>query len=327
MKKIAVCFCVCACLIFIGVTGEAIGADMKFPDRPIKLYVGWGAGGGTCMMSRIVSQKAGEILGVSVIVVPKPGAGGTIASDFVARSKPDGYTLGVTTSANNLSALILPPPVSYTNDDFEFFGMFATNPMILFVSSNSPWKTLDELVNYAKAHPGQLKYPSAGAGTSVHTVVEILNKAANIETVHVPMKSGPQMLAAVMGGHCDFSVGFMTTVASAREGGRIRFLATATEKRVSWFPDTATFAELGYPTAVLTPWYAIGGPKGMPNEVSKKLRDAFAVAFQDKEIGQMLKKIGVDPTYMPAEEFSRFIESEETRIRDLYKKAGLEVLP
>lgn len=317
-------FCLVGCIVITGMAGGVLAAGSSFPTKPIKLYVGWGAGGGTCQMARIISQRAGEVLGRPVMVIPKPGASGTICNDFVRRAKPDGYTLTVVTLANNGASLLL-KKVPYTNDDFEYFGMWANNPMILFVNTESPWKTLEELMDYAKKHPRKLKYSSTGVGGSSHVTMEMFNKAANIQTVNVPMKSGPKMLASVLGGHCQLAMGWMTTVAPAREGGRIRFLAAATPQRLKWFPDVPTFSEKGYPTVVYSPWYGVGGPVGIPKEASDKLKDAFATSFQDKTVHKLLRKIGVNPDYKPPDEFTKFVHSEFARLKKTFKEIDLEM--
>jgi len=318
-------FSLIGCMVFTGMAGEILAAGGDFPTKPIKLYVGWGAGGGTSMMTRVVAQKAGEFLGRPVVVISKPGAAGTICNDFVRRAKPDGYTLTVATSANNGSALLI-RKVQYTNDDFEYIGLFANNPMILFVSVDSPWKTLEGLVAYAKKHPGELKYTSAGVGTSADITMQMFAKAAGIKMVHVPMKSGTKMLSSVMGGHAQLASGWMTTVATARQGKRIRFLAAATPQRLKWFPNVPTYIEKGYPSVVFSPWYGVAGPKGMPKAVFDKLKDAFAKSFQDKETKKMLRKLGVNPDVKSAPEFNKFVHSEFERLHALYKEIGIPMV-
>ncbi len=310
-------------VVFAGMSSEVLAAKNNFPNKPIHLYVGWGAGGGVSMMARVISQRAGEILGQPLLVVPKPGAGGTICNDFVSKSKPDGYTLTVTTLANNGSALLL-NKLPYTIDDFEYLGMFAHLPMILFVNSESQWKTLEELVAYAKGHPNELKYSSNGVGASAHISTALFCKEANIQSVHVPMKSDPEVIASILGGHCQFSMGFLTTVLPVKDGGKVRFLATPSSQRIEWFPNVPTFHEKGL-SVFYNPWYGIGAPKGLPKEVSEKLRDAFAKTFQDKEVHEMLKKLGLVPTYKSAEEYSNFVHSEFNGLQETFKKIGLPI--
>ncbi len=308
-------------MVLIGFNGEVLSAGNNFPTKPIQLYVGWGAGGGTSMYARVISQRAGEILGQPMVVMPKPGAGGTICNDYVRRSNPDGYTLTVATLPNNGTTLLI-QKIPYTIDDFEYFGKFAINHMILLVSSKSPWKTLEELIAYAKEHPKELKYTSNGIGSSAHIAMELFNYAANIQTVHIPMKSDAEMLSSLLGGHCQLIMGFMSTALPVMEGGKVRFLATASEQRVKLYPDTPTFREKGL-QFVYTPWYGIAGPKGIPKEVSDKLKNAFSNTFQDEGVHGMLRQFGITPDYQPAEEFTKFVHSEFKRFEEIFKKIGL----
>lgn len=311
-------------IIFTGVF-NGVQADVKdFPNKPINLYVGWGAGGSTSIMARIVSQRAGEIFGQPVVIINKPGAGGTICSDFVRRSKPDGYTISVATSGTHVQSL-LTLKVPYTIDDFEYIGKFATMPYFLFVNSQSPWKTLDDLIDYAKKHPGELKYASAGTGSGHHISMELFSHEANIKVVHVPMKSGPEVISAILGNHCQMGCDGLPTLKPLLEGGRFRFLAAYSKKRLDEFPNLPTFTEKGYSSVVFSSWYGIGAPKGIPKEVSDILKDGFGKALQDKEVHKMLEGIGVIPDYLSADDFTQFIHLEYKRLYEIIKRMGLLV--
>lgn len=321
-NKWLVFFIFIGCMVFIGMVDEVLTAGIDFPTRPINLYVGWDAGGGTCMQARVLSEKAGEIFKQPVVVIPKPGVGGTIASDFVRKAKPDGYSLTLATISNH-SAGLLVSKANYNIDDFEYLGQYCKNISILFVSSESPFKTIEDLIAYAKTHPRELKYASLGSGSSTQIVMEMLNIAAGLEIVHIPMKSSAENIAALLGGHVQVTVGGMSSVAPVKEGGKVRFLALAGEKRIEAFPDVPTFAERGYPTVVYDMWYGVAGPKGIPKEVSNKLKDAFAIAFQDKEVKARLGKLGVFPTYKTGDEFTKMVHSDFARYQEIFKKIGL----
>jgi tripartite-type tricarboxylate transporter receptor subunit TctC len=324
MKRVKIIVFFICCTVIMGIAGQGFPASDNFPTKPINLYVGWGAGGGVSMMARVVSSKAGEILGAPIVVMNKPGGGGTIANDFVHRAKPDGYSLTVATLANNGSALLLNKQ-PYTISDFEYLGMFAHLPMILFVSSESPWKTLEQLINYAKEHPGDLKYSSNGVGASAHISTAWFCSESNIQAVHLPMKSDSEVLSSILGGYSQMSMGFLTTILPVKEGGKVRFLATASEKRLEWFPEVPTFREKGF-SVVYNPWYGIAAPRGLPKEVSGKLQDAFAKTFQDAEVREMLKKLGCDPMYKSSEEFTKFVNSEFKKLHEVFKKIGLPIV-
>lgn len=310
-------------LLIAGMTGEVLAADKDFPIKPINLYVGYAPGGGTSMMARAIASKAGEILSVPIVVLNKPGAGGTISVDFVRRSKADGYSLVVGTMSNLVTGPII-TKVPYQIDDLDFWGMFAAEYMIMMVNSNSPWKTLEELIDYAKKHPGELKYASVGHGSGQHVTTEMLNHVIGIKTVHVPMKGDAEILSSILGGHCQFAMAYSSGVRSVKEGERVRFLATTSEQRMQEFPDVPTFVEKGYPGVGFMSFYVVAGPPGMPKEVSDKLKDAFEKTFKDNEFHRMLEKFGVIPTYMPADQCTKFVQSEEKRLRKFIKEIGLE---
>jgi tripartite-type tricarboxylate transporter receptor subunit TctC len=188
------------------------------------------------------------------------------------------------------------------------------------------WTEEWQAADYAKKHPGELKYPSVGYGSSTHLAMEMFNHATGTKMVHVPMKSDPEMLASILGGHCQVSMMYEVGLQAMQEGGRIRLLATAGQQRLSWLPDMPTFSEKGYPGVVYFVWYGVAGPKDMPKEVSDKLRDAFDKTFQDMEFHNMIKKFGVTPTYMPGDQFKKFIHSEAKRLRSLMIESGLKVI-
>jgi tripartite-type tricarboxylate transporter receptor subunit TctC len=315
----------CGMVVSSMMVSNGNGAE-KFPSRPINLYIGMPAGGGLHTMSRVIADKATEILGVPVLVISKPGAGGTIAAEFVNRSKPDGYTLCVPIPQMVSYGEYLLSEVKYKNTDFEYFGMFGTNYMFLYVMSEKPWKTLEELIAYAKKNPNGLKYPSISI--SMNILMENFCKSAGIKMIHVPMKGETENMAAMVGGHVDVGIGFMRTLQSMTEAGKIRILAAFTDERKKYFPNVPTFAEKGFPQATdpVVNFYGVAGPKGMPKEVSAKLNDAFAKTFQDKGVHESLEKIGVDGIYMPPAEFEKLISSSEKNFRKLYKEYGFEIL-
>ncbi|MDB4444269.1 tripartite tricarboxylate transporter substrate binding protein [bacterium] len=318
-------FSICLCLLILsGITGLASSADKDFPSRAINLYVGWGPGGGTSMQARIISSKATELLNTPVVVKNKPGASASICHDFVRRAKPDGYTLMLTTSADSLTApLLLGTP--YKVADFEYFGMFAGNPMVLVVNSKSPWNTLQDLIKYAKANPGKLKYASGGPSSATRVMMEIFKNEAGVNIVHVPFKSEPEILAAMLGEHCQVAISHLTGIQPVKDSGQLRVLSAVSEKRLKWYPDLPTLAEQGLSTPIYEPFWAVGGPSGMPKEVSAKLKDALEKTFQDKEVTKMLVRLGATPTFMSGEDLTKYLNSQIDKLSVVYKKIGFEV--
>lgn len=312
------------CIVLVGMVGEGL-ARKDFPTKSLQIYVGWGGGGSTCMQTRVLAQKLSEILEVAVVVIPKPGAGGTIANDHVRRAKPDGYKLCVATTSNTVGNLLL-RKVPYTIEDFDFLCQFSNQATILAVNRESPWKTLDELIAYAKEHPGELKYPSAGIGTSAHIIMEMFGRAAGIEIVHVPMKSGAEMLSTVLGGHCQLVSQYVVTIAPALTAQRFRPLALNHPRRLKKYPDIPTFAELGLPQVEYNTYYGIAGPKGLRKEALDILKDSLGQAAQDKDVQATLRKLGLLPEYKTAEEFSQFVHRESKRIRKIFVDIGIPIV-
>jgi len=317
-------FFVCVTL-FAGAPIEVLSAEKDFPNRPITLYVGFGAGGVTSMASRVIASKASEILGQPMLIVNKPGATGTIAVDYVLRQKPDGYSLAAAVFVNTVMSLLV-MDVPYKTEDLEFFGCYGTEYQALTVHSDSAWKTLEELVEYAKKHPGELKYPSIGYGSSAHIVMETFNKEAGIKTVHVPMKSGPEMTASLLGGHCQLAMSYVTELVALKDAGKIRFLAACSEERLKEIPDVPTFKEKGYKGIGYTLFFGVVGPKGMPKEVLNKLKETFTIVFQDKEVLKMLEKFGITPYYKSGEELEKYLLSEKKRLRKLLPELGFKLV-
>jgi tripartite-type tricarboxylate transporter receptor subunit TctC len=311
-------------VVFAGIVGETLGAS-TFPDRPITLYFGSTAGGGLHMYIRSFAEKMSEILGQPVVVVAKPGAGQTIAASFVAKSKPDGYTLLSVAGGNTSSGEYLTTKVSYKNTDFEYFGQYCISERFLYVMSHKPWKTLQELIDYSKKHPEKVMYP----GQVVQRIpMETFCRAAGIKWVLIPKKGDTEFIQCMLTGDCDVALGWASSIWGMKDAQMTRILATFAEQRSRFFPEVPTFGELGYPQVVKTAalFYGLAGPKGIPKEASDKIGDAFARALQDKEVQQKMANLGVRVEYMPGLQLQKLVLEEEKRYRKLYKEFGVEIL-
>jgi len=324
MEKKAICLLSIISVIFIGIASVVLGAGEEFPTKLIELYCPFGAGGGTSMGARVVAGAASEILGRPVVVVNKPGASGTIAAEYVARAKPDGYTLLLFNSASN-GVVPAVRKVSYKREDFELYGQYAFIPMVLIVKDDAPWKSFEEFIAYAKKHPGELKAATSGVATSSHLGIELINRVAGVKIVHLPFKSGPEVTAAILGGHAHLGLEPIPAQKGVIEAGKFRVLAQASEKRLEEFPDVPTFIEKGYPELKWCPWHGIAGPKGVPEKISGKLKDAFSIAFQHKEVVEMLKKLGFTPNYRSADDFTKFVREDEEKFSKIAKEANIRL--
>jgi len=309
----------------LGVAQGADGKEKDYPTKNIELVCPYGAGGSTSMGARIIAGTLSEMIGRTVVVNNKPGAGGSIGAEYVAKAKPDGYTLFVFNSGSNGVTPAI-RSVRYKNEDFELFGQYAIQALGLVVKSDAPWKSVDELVQYAKQNPGALKFATSGIGTSGHFCMELFKKVGGgLKIEHVPFKSGPEFIAALLGGHVHMGILYLVDIKGPLEAGKLRLLATATEKRLQDYPDVATFGEKGYPEVKMTAWYGVAAPTGLPKEISEKLTTALTKTFQHPEVKKMLTQIGYDPAYKNAEEFSRFVKEEENKLTRVAKEANIKI--
>jgi tripartite-type tricarboxylate transporter receptor subunit TctC len=308
----------------LGVGFPLAAGAAEFPAKPIELVCPFGAGGSTSLGARIIAGTLGEILGKPVIVNNKPGAGGAIAASYVAKSTPDGHTLFVFNSGTN-GVIPAIRTVDYKTADFELFGQYATQPLAIVVRSDAPWKTLQELVTHAKTNPHALKYATSGVGTSGHFAMELFKGAAGgIQIDHLPFKSGPEYIAALLGGHAQTGILYDVDIKGPVEAGKLRILATATDKRLDNYPNVPTFGEAGYPDVKLTAWYGVAAPKGVPMEASDKLKDALTKTFQHPEVQKMLTHIGYVPLYRDADQFRKFVSEEDEKYRKVAREAQIK---
>jgi tripartite-type tricarboxylate transporter receptor subunit TctC len=324
-KKLICMLLIIGILVWLGVGKEVLGKEKVFPTKPIELICHTGPGGSTSIGGRIIAGTLSEYLGTPVIVINKPGGGGSIAPLHVARSKPDGYTLLISTAT---TLVILPAvlSVSYKMGDFEHLALYANQQLPLVVKRDAPWRTVQELVAEAKKEPGKLKYATSGIGSSSQLSMELFKSAAGgLKIDPVIFKSGAECVASILGGHVHVSILYMIDIKGALEAGRLRMLAIPTEKRLEDYPDIPTFAESGYPDVKLSSWYGISAPVGLPKEVSDKLKDALYKTIKHPDVKKMLAQTGVSPAFKDAEDFSKFLSEEEKKVHRIIKEAGIKI--
>ncbi|MCX5910148.1 MAG: tripartite tricarboxylate transporter substrate binding protein [Deltaproteobacteria bacterium] len=294
-------------LIFLftcAIAGPAGAAD-KFPSRSINLVVPYAPGGASDLASKILADKMGEFLGQPFISQYKPGGGGSLGAAFVAKAKPDGYTVLVGSS----TPLVLSPIVKkmdYKWEDFLYMGIYGGTPIWVAVKKESPWKTLKDLVEEAKKSPGSVTVGSYGKLTAADFVIEMLNKQAGIKLTHVPYKSTAEAMSAVLGGHAQAA--FVTGAGGLLESGTVKIIAAATDQRLEALPEIPTFKELGYSIS-LSAWYTFCVPKGTPKEVVDPLVEAQKKAFEKyaKEIREGMARVEVWANFhTPQETIERF---------------------
>jgi len=307
-----------------GASPSTVGAQAAWtPDRPIRLVVPFAPGGSTDTAARIVGQALGQRLGQTVVVENRPGAGGNIAAEHVARSAPDGYTLLLTTSSITATNVWLYRSLPYHPvRDFTPLSQVSFIPNLVVVHPDVPARTLPEFITYAKANPGKLNYGSAGAGTSLHLVATMFCTRAGIQMEHVPYRGGAPAAMDLLSNKIQLIASPMVEVLNYVEAGRLRPLAVSTARRSPRLPNVPTIAETlpGFEVAL---WNGIKGPAGLPAPVKARLGAEIAAAVRSEEVSSRFLEQGTQPVGSTPEEFARFIEAEIPKWGELVRIAGV----
>jgi tripartite-type tricarboxylate transporter receptor subunit TctC len=297
-----------------------------YPNKPIRMVLGFPAGGISDVLGRAIAIPLSKQLGQPVVVENKPGAGTTIAGDFIVKSAPDGYTLwlqDITTHAINTNLYSKLPYDSMK--DFSFVAMVASTPLMLVVHPTTQAQNVKELLGLLKANPGKYSYGSSGNGTIVHLAAEMLRSAAGVEVLHVPYKGSNPATAAILGGEVTFVFSTMPPAISNAKAGKLRALAVTTPKRVGAAPEVPTMIESGLPGFEIVLYSGILAPKGMDRALVRRLNAEFAKAVQSAEMQPVWQNIGVDPLAMSPEEFEKRTEGEIAKLGPVVKASGAKV--
>jgi len=284
-------------LALLGTTARA-----EYPDKPIKMIIGYAAGGAADKLIRPVADQAGKILGQQFIMEYRPGAGAAIALDVTAKAAPDGYTLHITDSG---PMVILPHIRKLAYDplkDFTNIAMIGGGGTMITVKPDSPAKNITDLVALAKKDPSAWSYGTSGIGGVGHLAGEQFAMATGLKLTHVPYKGGAPAVVELLGGHVPFLFSSLGAVATQIDAGQLKGLAVTSASRSGMFPNVPTLAESGFPGFDAAIWFSIVGPKGLPPEVMKKIVPAFAAALKEPRVIASIKSDGYDPiTMTPAE--------------------------
>ncbi len=296
-------------------------AQADYPDKPIRFIVPFPPGGGTDVLSRIVTDKLNSTLGWKVVVENKAGAGGTVGLDAAAKAKPDGYTL-VMAQTSNLS--IAPSVMSALPYDpvknFTPIRLVASIPTVIVVSANSPFKTLADLVAAAKANPGKLLFASPGNATVAHLTGTYFQKVAGIKYTHVPYKGTAQALPDVISGRASFFMASIESALAPVKSGQLRALAVTSLKRSPHWPDVPTVAESGYPGFEAITWFGVAAPAGTPEAIVARLDKEIAKVLDAPEVEARLNgKVDVGPAA-----FAALIKSDAEKWAVVVKENGIK---
>ena len=309
-------------LVAAAVTGLA-QAQSDYPNRPIKMVVGFAAGGISDVLGRAVAAKMTTTIGQPVIVENKPGAGTTIAGDAVAKSAPDGYTIwlqDITSHAINASLYTKLPYDSVR--DFTTVTLVASTPLMLVVHPSTPAKSVKELAALLKANPGKYTYGSSGTGTILHLASELFNSREGLQVLHVPYKGSGPATQAILAGDVTYVFSTMPPAVSNAKAGKLRALAVTTPKRVSTAPEVPTMIEAGVPNFEIILYSGVLGPKGMDAGVVRKLNAEFAKVVATDEIKGVFQQLGADAISSTPEAFHEMIEKEIAKLAPVVKASG-----
>jgi len=300
----------------------AIGAEAQtYPARAVRMLVGFPPGGGTDIMARVLAPQLSQSLGQPFVVENRPGATTNIASDMVAKSPPDGYTLLFTTSALAINMSLYKNLTFDALRDFAPISVFAESPNLL-VAHSSAGASVKELLAQAKAKPGAMNYSSAGAGTSQHLAGELFKARTGVSIAHIPYKGTAASLTAVIAGEVQFSFANVPAILGHVRSGRIRALAVLAPKRSELMPDVPTMEEAGVKDVIVPVWYALLAPAGTPREIVKALNDATVRAARDPGLKQKMVEQGADPVGNTPEEFARLLREEVARWAEIVRLSG-----
>ena len=311
-------------LVLLVFTGSAVG--QSYPTKPVRLIVTYPPGGSSDLMSRVYGAKLGEIWGQQVIIESKPGAAGSIGMDFAARQPNDGYTFVV----GNLGPVAVNPllsPVPYNIEkDFVAVSQISQGPNVLVVRADSPFKSLGDVITYAKANPGKLNYGTSGPGSVSHLSSEMLKNITKVQAVEVPYKGGVLAVQDLLGGQIQFIFSDTLPAMQHIRGGKLRALCVTGEQRYELLPDQ-TMCQNDARGLVAVNWWGVLYPAGTPRPIVDKLHTDTVKVLADADTKKKFADLGVETKSSSPAEFSAFIRTEMEKYAKLIKEANIKVNP
>jgi tripartite-type tricarboxylate transporter receptor subunit TctC len=309
---------------FAAAIGSALGQGTVYPSKPVRLVVPYTPGASNDTLSRATAQSMSLLLGQSIVIDNRPGAGGMIGAEYVARAEPDGYTiLNVQASFATNVAIRARMPYDVFKD-FAYIGMMTKSPMIVVVHPSMPVKSLKELITLARKRPGELNYGSSGTGGSNHLATELFARTANIKIVHVPYKSISLAITDLLGGQVQMVITSLPSALVQVKTGRLKALGVASAQRSSFAPEIPTVNEGGV-AYVSELWWGLAAPAKTPVEIVNRLDDTLRKAMQTSLLKEQYAREGGEPLAMTPQQFSAYVFSEVNRWRQVVKDAGLQL--
>ena len=302
----------------------AQAAAQTYPTKPVRLVISFTPGSSTDIIGRAVAAKLQEMWGQPVVAENRPGAGGTVGSEFVARSDPDGYTLLANSSAHVANPGIYKDMRYDTMRDFANLALLGGGPNVLMVSPQAGWRSLRDFVDVAKASPGKLNFSSAGVGSGTHFNLEKLKITTGIDVVHVPYKGTPEAIGDTIAGRVCCYWAPLNAALPHVNGGKAHALAVSSAQRSPLLPNVPTVAEQGYPGFDYTLWVGLWGPAKMPADIAAKINKDVNAALASPDLRERLTKLGTVPGNLTIPQFNEFIRKELDETKRILQAAGIK---
>lgn len=301
----------------------AVWAQPAFPSRALRIVVPFGAGGVADLTARTVAQKMAQGLGQPVVIENKPGAGGVGASDTVAKAAADGHTLLLMSNASAVTATLFNKLPYDTVKDFTPVSTLGFFDIAVVTAAESKFKTLADVLAYAKAHPGQLNVGSINIGSTQNLAAELFKSNAGVDMQIVPFNGTPAVVNALRGGQIDVAVEIVSPIVGQIKGGALRALAVTSEQRSVVLPEVPTTREAGLPRYQASSWNALAVPSGTPKDVVARLHREIASALSDPEVSKKMRELNIEPRGMGPEQTATFLQSEIRRWGEVIVKANI----
>ena len=303
-------------------------AQPAFPRlKPVTLVVPFAVGGGNDILARAIAPKMAQLLGQTVVVDNRPGAGGNLGTDFVARAEPDGYTIVMASSQVTMNPFLDMKVPFRIEQDFEPIGLLASVPLVLVANVQGPYKTLQDFISYSRANPGKLSYSSPGIGTPQHMAGEVFAKLNKTEMLHVPYRGTGPSITDLIAGQVQVSFATFASVSQHVQAGKLRALGIAGQKRTALMPELPTFGDAGMKTYDASLWYSLLAPAKTPGPVVARLNGAMMAALKDPEVARQLAQQGFESQGSTPQELRLYIAKELKRwervIQDNHIKVAL----
>lgn len=321
MKKIA---SLCAAAVIVALCGSKPALAQEWPQKSIRIVVSFGAGGGTDIIGRILAEWIQEKLGKPVVIENRPGAGGILGNEVVANAEADGYTLGIMTAGQIIAAATKKDMRYDTLTAFAPIGQVATASLLLVTRLDFPANNVQELVAAAKKEPGKFSFASPGFAATQHFAGELFKQTANVNLLHVPFRTSPEAINAVLGKHADILIDTISAVIGQVQSGQLKALAVTGKDRFPAVPNVPPAADSGVlPNYDVTTWYGFFAPRGTPAAVVTKLNKTLLDALADETVRKRLVAAGVVVKGSTPEEFGKFLADEYKRWNGVREAAGI----